>query len=225
MDETRTPPEGRPSPSEREAEEGARAAHLGFVAHEIRNPLSTALWTSELMVRLAPAERSGARGEKLAGLCLRAVARVRLLIEDHLLCERLDAGGYPVRPERLALAELLGAVVSRMPADHPPVEQAVPAGAAVLADRLLLERALDGLLGTAAWDATGLRVEVTQAGDSVQITVAGGPPGSLEDPRKGAPSDQRGRALSLPMARRVAAVLGGSLTVDGRGYVLAIPAA
>ena len=75
--------------------EAARPGHLGFVAHEIRNPLSTALWTAEMLARMTAADRGGARGEKLSAMCLRSVARVRQLIEDHLLCERLDAGTPP----------------------------------------------------------------------------------------------------------------------------------
>jgi hypothetical protein len=55
--------------------------------------------------------------------------------------------------------------------------------------------------------------------------VSGGPVASLQDPGKGAPSEQRGRALALPMARRVAVALGGSLTASNRGYLLAIPLA
>ena len=70
-----------------------RGDHLGFVAHEVRNPLSTALWSAELLARMTPEERGGARGEKLTAMCLRSLGRVRQLVEDHFLCERLDAGG------------------------------------------------------------------------------------------------------------------------------------
>jgi signal transduction histidine kinase len=195
------------------------------VAHEIRNPMSTALWTAELLGRLTPAERGGARGEKLTALCFRSLTRVRLLVEDHLLCERLDAGGYPVRPERLVLAEVVEGVVGKLLGDNPPVERTVPAELAVQADRALLERALDGLIGAAGREAVAVRVVVTREGERAVVRVRGGPVGSLADPHKGAPSDQRGRALALPMARRAAAALGGDLAADAEGYILSIPAA
>src|SRR5512144_880418 len=67
------PDASRPSP------EDGRGSHLGFVAHEIRNPLSTALWTAELLVRMPAEERGGARGDKLTAMCLRSIARVRQL--------------------------------------------------------------------------------------------------------------------------------------------------
>src|SRR5512138_781972 len=91
-------------PDER-AEGERRRAFLGFVAHEVRNPLSTALWSAELLARITPEERGGARGEKLSAMCLRSISRVRQLVEDHFLCERLDSGGIPVRAEGVGLRE------------------------------------------------------------------------------------------------------------------------
>lgn len=204
---------------------GDRPSHLGYVAHEIRNPLSTALWTSELLTRLSPAERGGARGEKLATICLRSVGRVRLLVEDHLLCERLDAGGYPVRVETVPVAELLAAVAARWPTGAAALTLPVDEGLTALADRTLLERALDGLLAAAGAGDVPVRVEAAASGGRLELRVFGAPTASLEDPGKGAPSEQRGRALALPMARRVALALGGTLAVAGEAYLLAIPAA
>lgn len=202
-----------------------RPSHLSYVAHEIRNPLSTALWTSELLARLTPEERSGPRGEKLAGICLRSVGRVRLLVEDHLLCERLDAGGYPVRPERVVLGELLQAIQGRWPAGEGALTLPVEAGLGVLADRGLLERALEAVLAVAGEGGAPVRVEAGVRGGQVEVRALGAPPRAIDDPGRGAPSDQRGRALALPMARRVAEALGGRLEVAGEGYLLSIPAA
>jgi hypothetical protein len=106
-----------------------------------------------------------------------------------------------------------------------PVEVALGPELSALADRTLLERALEGLVAMAAREATAVRVEGALRDGRVAILVTGGPPAPLEDPAKGAPSEQRGRALALPMARRVAAALGGALTVEGQGYLLSIPAA
>src|SRR5512138_3351020 len=94
-----------------------RRAFLGFVAHEVRNPLSTALWSAELLGRISAEERGGARGEKLSAMCLRSIARVRQLVEDHFLCERLDAGGIAVRPEAIGIREAADAALERKPAD------------------------------------------------------------------------------------------------------------
>jgi len=105
--------------SHREREDGsargedARGDHLGFVAHEVRNPLSTALWSAELLARMNAEERGGGRGEKLTAMCLRSLGRVRQLIEDHFLCERLDARGIPSRPEAVPLHPLLEEIAGR----------------------------------------------------------------------------------------------------------------
>ncbi len=203
----------------------ARERHLGFVAHEIRNPLSTALWTAELLARIPPAERGGARGEKLAAMCLRSVSKVRILLEDHLLSERLDTGAYPLRTERVPVSEVLGAALERLPSGHPGVEQEIPVGLAVEADRLLLQRALEGLLALAVVDGRPARMEARAAGGRVELSFPGAPAGPLQDPQKGSPSDQRGRALTLPAIRRVAAALGGALTAGPEGFLLSIPAA
>lgn len=195
------------------------------MAHEVRNPLSTALWTSELLARLSPEERGGARGEKLAGICLRSVGRVRLLVEDHLLCERLDAGGYPLKVEGVPLSEVLTGIRARWPEGPATLTLPPDGGFTARADRALLERALDGLLAVAGGGEAPVRVELTQGDGRLEIRIAGAPPVPLDDPGRGAPSEQRGRSLAVPMARRVAAALGGSLAVEPGGYLLSIPAA
>jgi K+-sensing histidine kinase KdpD len=202
-----------------------RASHLGYVAHEIRNPLSTALWTAELLGRISPEDRGGARGEKLAGLCLRALGRVRTLVEDFLLCERIDTGALPLHLEPVDLREVVEAVSGRAATGPAALAARLEGALAVLADRALLERAVEGVVAVAAREVEEVRLEVQPRGGLVEVRVQGSPPGSLADPAKGDPPDPRGRSLSLPMARRVAAALGGRLEVDGPAYRLTLRAA
>jgi signal transduction histidine kinase len=218
-------PDDAATPTPFPGETSPRGSHLGYVAHEVRNPLSTALWTAELLTRLTDSDRGGPRGAKLAAICHRSVARIRTLFEDHILCERLDAGGYPVRAESLSLAEVLDRALARAAVEAPPVDRRVSQGLQVLADPGLLGRALDALVAAATKGTAQVQVSAVRSGAFVDLRVVGGPPEPLDDPQKGAPSEQRGRALALPTARRVAAALGGSLVVDGAGYLLRIPAA
>jgi hypothetical protein len=201
-----------------------RGGHLGFVAHEVRNPLSTATWSAELLARLGPEERAGERGLKLASLGARALGRIQVLVEDHLLCERLDAGGYPLRLEPVELAPLLAAVILRLRLEPAPILQLAP-GLAGRGDRALLERAIEGVVAVAGRAGAQVRVCGELADGWVGLAVQGAPVEGLEDPSRGSPSDPAGRALSLPMARRVAAVHGGALTADGEGYHLRFPVA
>jgi K+-sensing histidine kinase KdpD len=219
-DRTDNKPDERPDGAER------RRAFLGFVAHEVRNPLSTALWSAELLARITPEERGGARGEKLSAMCLRSISRVRQLVEDHFLCERLDSGGIPLRAEGVGLREAAQAVVERRPTDVGEVAVDVAASVALRADRTLLERALDCLVATAGREGTAVRIASEPAGDVVAVVVSGkaAEPPTVEDPAKGSPSEPRGRALALPLVRRIAAALGGSFALsDGGRYVLTLP--
>jgi hypothetical protein len=200
-----------------------RGSHIGFLAHEVRNPLSIALWSAELMGRLRPEERAGERGLKLASLGTRALGRIQLLVEDHLLCERLDAGGYPLRLGIVDVAALVGAVLERLGL-QPARELRLAPGLAGRGDRVLLERAIEGVVAVAGRDGTPVRIDGEAVAGQVRITIRGAPVERLEDPVKGSPSDPSGRALALPMARRVAAAHGGSLAVDGEGYLLVFPA-
>jgi signal transduction histidine kinase len=176
-----------------------------------------------LMGRLRPEERAGERGLKLAGLGSRALGRIQLLIEDHLLCERLDAGGYPLRLGTVDVATLVRAALERLAQKPVPALHLVP-GLAGRGDRALLERAIEGVVAVAGRDGTPVRIDGEEAAGQVRITIRGAPVERLEDPVKGSPSDPSGRALALPMARRVAAAHGGTLAAVSVGYLLVFPA-
>jgi signal transduction histidine kinase len=214
------------TPEERQADGAAAPAgeggtgYLGFVAHEARNPLATALWCTELLGRISPEERAGARGLKLAGLAHRALKRLSRLLEDHFLSERLRAGGYPLRLEvvdlRAALAEAAGRA---LPGGSPALEAG--AGMPLRADPGLLGRALESMLAAAGRGGTPVRAAARVEGGEVRLLVTGAPVAreSLQRPRKGAPSDPSGRALGLVLAAEVARAHGASLR-DGEGGLL-----
>src|SRR3954465_15929239 len=89
-----------------------RAKYLGFVAHEIKNPLSTALWSADLLKRLEPADRSGPRAEKMMDASLRALRRMRRLVDDFFTIERLDQKVLEVRKEPVALRATIEAAIN-----------------------------------------------------------------------------------------------------------------
>ncbi len=210
-----------------EDEAEARAGKLGFVAHEVRNPLSTALWTAELLSRMSAADRGGARGEKMADMMLRALGRVRQLVEDHFLTERLDVGGIPNRPEPQPLRPALEAAAGRRAADLGAVTVEAAEELAVQVDKILLDRLLDLLVAGVAGEGTATTATARRDGPAVRVRLSGRPvaPEVLLDPVKGSPSDMKGRALSLPLARRVAVALGGELRVVDGALEATLPAA
>jgi hypothetical protein len=216
------------SPERAPGEDGAarRSGYLGFVAHEVRNPLSTALWSAELLARMPPGERGGPRGEKLTAMCLRSLGRVRQLVEDHFMCERLDVAGLPVRPEAVDVREVLEAIAIRRQATAaPPAMQVEPVS--IDGDRALLERALDALVALAGREGAPVQVEGVLRGGRLRLTFLGHPatPDALEDPRKGSPGEPRGRALAGPLARRAAEALGAALEIHDGAFVLTLAGA
>lgn len=203
-----------------------RAGFLGFIAHEVRNPLSTALWSAELLSRMASEDRAGPRGERLSAMCLRSISRVRQLIEDHYLCERLDAGGIPLRIEPIPLREVVDAALAR-PADRGEVAVELDPAVAVSGDRILVERAIDALIAVASAERAAVRLQASEQRGTIALSVTGHPlgAGALDDPTKGSPSEPRGRALALPLVRRIAGALGGAVAATETGYVLSLPSA
>lgn len=201
-----------------------RSSYLGFVAHEFRNPLATALWCAQLLGRLAPEERAGARGLKLAATAQRAMVRVGRLLEDHFLAERIEAGGFPLRPEPVELAAAaraageaagLGALAA----------YAVPEGLVLQADRPLLARCLEAAMAAAGREGAMVRVEAEPRDGGAIVRIAGAPlaPEALQQPGKGSPSDPAGRSLGLFAAGAAAEAMGGSLAVEGGAAVLTFP--
>src|SRR5438094_691661 len=67
---------------------GRRGKYLGFVAHEIKNPLATALWSCDLLKRMDAADRAGPRADKMIDASLRAFRR------SHRRRSRIRPGGH-----------------------------------------------------------------------------------------------------------------------------------
>lgn len=202
-----------------------RASYLGFVAHEVRTPLSTALWSVELLGRIPPEERGGARGEKLYATCHRALERLRHLVEDHLLSERLDVGGLPIHPQAVPLGELVSAAAKRARIGSWRAD--LGGDPLVLADRTAAEHAIEGAMAAAARGGAAVEVQAQLVEGRVVLRILGAEPPSraLEDPPRGAEPFDRARPLALSMARRAAAAAGGRLAVEGGAYLLELPAA
>src|SRR3982751_7148119 len=93
---------------------GKRGKYLGFVAHEIKNPLATALWSCDLLKRMQGADRTGERAEKMVDASLRALRRMRRLIDDFFTIERLNEHGYELHSETVELRTLIDGAMSAL---------------------------------------------------------------------------------------------------------------
>jgi signal transduction histidine kinase len=209
--------------AESSAEPEEKASQLAFVAHEIRNPLSTALWSVELLARMTAEERGGPRGEKLSRMSLRALSRLRRLVEDHLLAARLDVGGIPLEMEEIPAREMFPGAAA---VGAGSLELELESGLSVVADPSLARRVVEGVLLAAARGGAEVRVTGTRKGSVARFRVEGAPatPEDLADPRRGDPGDTRGAALAMPVARRACVLLGGAIRAEDGAWVMELPA-
>jgi signal transduction histidine kinase len=156
-------------------------------------------------------------------MCLRTLSRLRHLVEDHFLAERLAIRGLPLRLEAVLVREGLATALGRVPQARFELEcEGAPA---VAVDKAMFERALEGLIAVCAREESVVRIQVSARGSDVEIAFAGAapPPNAFASPDRSTPSDPSGRALGLLMARAVAEAHGGSLEAGDRGFLLRLP--
>ena len=81
-------------------------------------------------------------------------------------------------------------------------------------------------LPVAGREGSPVHLAIRSDGTGVEIEVSGNAAAATaEDPVKGSPSDPGGRALALPLVRRIAGALGGALSITEVGFLLSLPRA
>jgi signal transduction histidine kinase len=218
---------------------------LANVSHELRSPLARLRLALALLPRDAESRR---RVDDLE----RDLADLERLIDDVLTTARLDATGLPARLETVDVRRLLADLAGRAARDTVLAGLAVTVAdgppLALDADAALLRRALWNLVENAArHGAPPITLGATRDGERIVLSVDDAGPGVapadrarvLEPFERGAGGATAGRppgaGLGLTLARRVAEVHGGALTlgpaarVEGREtgcrVALVLPAA
>jgi two-component system, NarL family, sensor histidine kinase BarA len=80
------------------------AEHIGFLTHELKNPLNAVFMAAERLRQLdLPAAQ-----QRLCDIIERNLGRVRRMIDDVLLTERLQIGEVENRPVEVTLGQLIG---------------------------------------------------------------------------------------------------------------------
>ena len=217
-----------------------KAAFLRRMAHEMRTPLASMLMLAELL-----ADNAGGRlGEREVGYAeklLQAGGEIRDLIEEVLDLSRLETGAVEVDTSEVALATMLEEVAAEFDdlAGDAPIELAAAVDAelpsTLRTDRVQLRRLLRLILAHAARaTAEGIvRLRAHQGSEAmIELVVSDDGEGLTEEERREAfePFAPGQRGLRLPIARRLAELLGGTLAWDGeelRGntLVLRLPSA
>jgi signal transduction histidine kinase len=222
--------------AERDAElHRQMSEHLGFIAHEVRNPLSSAAMAFALLQKRELA--SGGRAVELLAKNLRQTSDV---IDNALQHASLSMGVTP-RREAVRVGQLLEEIVSDCAAEAQvkgiEVVVTVAPDLALDADPRLLRSAIanlvrNGLKFSRPGSELNVRARRKEDAGRVQIEVEDGcgglPPGQVEElfrplVRRG--TDQSGFGLGLSIAHQAATAHNGTIAVrdlPGKGCVFTI---
>jgi signal transduction histidine kinase len=228
-----------------------KSKFLSAVSHEIRTPANAVNLLAELLVRTVEEEGSSKHSTELPQIARdlqsSALSLVRL-ISDVLDVTRYDSGTVALDVTEFSLSDILNAQVQTHQAAAgrkglPISVCSARAPATLRTDRLKLSRILSILLDNAIkFTATGhihVTAEITPTGDlslAVTDTGLGINAAHLEQIfdeftqfRTAALTRLNGSGLNLPIARRLATALGGTLAVKsqpttGSTFTLTLPA-
>jgi len=212
---------------------GRRGKYLGFVAHEIKNPLATALWSCDLLKRMDAADRAGPRADKMIDASLRALRRMRRLVDDYFTMERLQEQGYELRPEPVELRSLVEGAISQLGEKERMSTEGwsmdVPAQVQVAGDQDMLKRAIRLLLEHLARGAAGTRISVVGRGapEGAQLVLRADPsPEKLVPPvpEERPSGDPTGAVLGFALADTILRAHQGSVEEKDKALFVVLPA-
>lgn len=218
------------------SDERTRATNerLGFLAHELRNLINTAI-LAVATIKLGHVGPTGATGALLD----RTLLGLRDLVDRTLVDVRLTAG-LPERRERIAVAAFIAdaqvtATIEAAARDLEFIVGPVEDGLVVEGDRQILAAAVANLLQNAVkFTRPRTRVSITARSDGDRVLIAvtdecgGLPEGKAEAifrPFEQISGDRTGLGLGLPISRRGVEANGGTLRVrnlPGTGCVFTI---
>ena len=210
-----------------------RGKYLGFVAHEIKNPLATALWSCDLLKRMDTADRSGPRAEKMVDASLRALRRMRRLVDDFFTIERLNEHGYELHIDTLELRSLVDGAIATLAEKDGVSTQGwtvdVPGQLLVNGDGEMLRRGVRAVLEHVT-KGGGAQARLTIVGRALPgggelIVRSSEPPDPLVPPvaEERASGDPLGTVLGYALAETVFSAHGGKLQEREGALVISLP--
>lgn len=226
------------------ADRGRRVAAEELVtvlAHDLRNYLTPLRARIDLIRRRARRENRG-REVQDADVASQELERLSRLIGDLLDVARLEQGIFAVEPEPFDLADLARQTAHALKTPATPVVVEAPDEVVIIADPNRVRQALENLLANALKHSpkgapVTITVERTKRAQAewAVVTLTDQGPGIAPDvlprlfDRFAAGSGSTGLGLGLYLARRIAEVHDGTLTVDSRPgegarFRLALPA-
>jgi signal transduction histidine kinase len=202
-----------------------QAESIGFLTHELRNPLSTAMLSASRLRQQALPEQAS-----LLDALDRSHRKLSELIDSVLLAERLDVGKVESRPVAIKLRDLVepSLEAARAVAASKGLEFQLTYDPAidVRLDPLLTRSALQNIADNAAkyTDHGEIAVDIEASDDAlvfhVRDTCSGISPEELRtifEPFKRGTTGKTGTGLGLAIARRAVEAQGGSIQAESSG--------
>jgi signal transduction histidine kinase len=199
--------------------------HVAFIAHELRNPLSSAVLALKVLQK-----NNQIPNDTRAGIALtQGLTQMSALLDHSLELARIGSG-IELRPEWITLGTLLEGAELEASADADDkrvaikVEKVEVDDARVCVDARLLRSALGNLVRNAVkYSSSGGQVDLRGRFAHGRITIevedacGGLPPGKVEEafaPFVRLASDQKGFGLGLAIAKQAVDAHGGTLRVQ-----------
>jgi signal transduction histidine kinase len=199
------------------------AEHVGFITHELRNPLAAATLAAARLTRdIPPDSEQAVTGDRLH----RSLTRLAELIDKVLLTERLGAGQVAVQPAEVTLGTIMDDALraARGEAARKGIvfEARYDATLTVRLDVALTVSAVQNLVDNAVkfTDEGIVDLEVDKTADGLEVHVRDTCPGisheelsMIFEPFTRGTSNKPGSGLGLAIARQAIEAQGGS--IDG----------
>jgi signal transduction histidine kinase len=199
------------------------AEHIGFLTHELKNPLGVVMMASEQLCEQAPSQEQ----RKLCEMIERSLGRLRRMIDEVLMAERLQAGATEARPIELTLEELfedsLESFRRRAQDKHIDLVVELDPATELRADPNLTLSAVENLLDNAIkyTDAGTVTLQVEDSPTEVVFHVrdqCGGLSREqlnvIFEPFKRAHQAKPGTGLGLSITRRAVEAQGGTIHAE-----------
>jgi len=173
-------------------------------------------------------DRSGERAEKMIDVSLRALRRMRRLIDDFFTIERLLEQGYDLRRERLSIKDLVEGSVQLL-AEKDGIDTSAWASelddGEVMGDGDMLRKAVRAAIEYMARATPKPRLSLA-AREGVLLVRSDAPPAPILplDPEDRQSGDPTGSVLGFALAARVLEAHGGRVEERDGALALVFPA-
>ena len=202
-----------------------QAEHIGFLTHELRNPLSTVALTASQLRRHATPEQ-----ERIFEVLDRNLRKLGELIDSVLLTQKLEAGKVTFRPSEVRLGDVMDAALegarSTAAEKHLEFRSSYDPEVRVRIDPDLTRSALQNVADNAAryTDSGAVEVTVDNRKDDVVIHVRDTCHGisteelrTIFEPFERGSTPKPGTGLGLAIARRAVEAQGGAIGAESTG--------